>query len=411
VPLTISTLNANKIKADDQKIANDKELSDLDTLKKTEIAKLKQQGLEKGLTEDEINGTLLNKELDFLFQKLWIQEKNNGDILAAEADIEAKKAEIADNALKVAGATEQQRAELKKKYLDDNLTNEQQKAAALLELDNIYNTESLRQTEEYQQLKKAITEKYEKDKFEIVEKYLQAADQLMSVLMDMSNARKAKELKAAGDNAAKREAIEKKYAKSQQKIQIGQALIAGAMAILQIWKGTTTGEPISDTIIKGILSALVGIKTGAEIATIKNAQFDVGGYTGGTQKYKPAGIVHEGEFVNNQEAVKNPHVRKFLDIFDYYQRTGQISKLNTATILANVPMQQKYTGGFVSSPSSASLAAPVTIVQQSDPALIAVMQRMIESADRLAAKPLAINTREIFKSEEGYQNAVKSSEY
>jgi hypothetical protein len=57
------------------------------------------------------------------------------------------------------------------------------------------------------------------------------------------------------------------------------------------------------------------------------------------------------------------------------------------------------------------LAAPVTIVQQSDPALIAVMQRMIESADRLAAKPLAINTREIFKSEEGYQNAVKSSEY
>ena len=56
-----------------------------------------------------------------------------------------------------------------------------------------------------------------------------------------------------------------------KKMMKAQALMQGAMAIMSIWSGTITGNPVADAIIKGILTAAQVAMTGLQIATI-NAQ-------------------------------------------------------------------------------------------------------------------------------------------
>jgi hypothetical protein len=43
-----------------------------------------------------------------------------------------------------------------------------------------------------------------------------------------------------------------------------------------------------------------------------------------TLNYEPAGIVHKGEFVATQEALKNPTVLLFLQVLDAAQKSGSI---------------------------------------------------------------------------------------
>jgi len=56
-----------------------------------------------------------------------------------------------------------------------------------------------------------------------------------------------------------------------KKMMKSQALMAGAMAIMNIWAGTISGNPVVDAIIKGIMTAAMVAMTGLQIATI-NAQ-------------------------------------------------------------------------------------------------------------------------------------------
>lgn len=72
--------------------------------------------------------------------------------------------------------------------------------------------------------------------------------------------------------------INKEYAKKQQDIDVSQALIAGAMGVLQIIKGEGTGNVIADAIIKGLLIAAVVVTTASEIDLIKSQQFAKGKY-------------------------------------------------------------------------------------------------------------------------------------
>ena len=57
--------------------------------------------------------------------------------------------------------------------------------------------------------------------------------------------------------------------KSDQNVQIAQAVIGGATAVMQILKGEATGNVIADAIIKGILIATTVGTTALQIATIK----------------------------------------------------------------------------------------------------------------------------------------------
>lgn len=96
--------------------------------------------------------------------------------------------------------------------------------------------------------------------------------------------RETQEYKIASseDQAKMEEAITKKHDKKilelklaqfdrDKKMMKAQALMQGAMAIMSIWSGVITGNPLADAIIKGVLTAAQVAMTGIQIATI-NAQ-------------------------------------------------------------------------------------------------------------------------------------------
>jgi len=118
-------------------------------------------------------------------------------------------------------------------------------------------------------------------------------DQLSSILADQ----KERELSAAGDNAQKREEIERKYFKKEQALAIARAIIDGALAIQKLTAQTG--------IFATLLIPLVAINTAAQVALIASQKFAEGGFTGkGTYRdetgERVAGIVHEDEFVINK---------------------------------------------------------------------------------------------------------------
>ncbi|MBR4094741.1 MAG: hypothetical protein IKK23_04990 [Bacteroidales bacterium] len=177
--------------------------------------------------------------------------------------------------------------------------------------------------------------------FSSVSSYVNQVGSAISSLREAESAsldaKMAKELAAAGDNAEEREAIEKKYEEKklalQKKyadinmgVQIAQAVGNGAIAIARQFADLPLAAAIP-------ASVLVAATTGAQIAvavaqrnSIKNqtagsgssasasksrtiSGFSDGGYTGDGGRLEPAGIVHRGEYVVPQPLMRTPIVQ------------------------------------------------------------------------------------------------------
>ena len=106
-------------------------------------------------------------------------------------------------------------------------------------------------------------------------------------------------------------------------------------------------------------------------STTKNYYY--GGYTPNGYWDQPQGVVHSDEFVANRHAVRNPHVRRFLDVFDLAQRSGQIRSLNTEAILRAVESRRSgYTAGGYAPVSSSNAQMVVASV---DPEMKDIVQQ------------------------------------
>lgn len=84
-------------------------------------------------------------------------------------------------------------------------------------------------------------------------------------------------------------------------------ILASAQAVINTWLAATAAlaSDSSKSGIFGILSAAAVVANGlAAVAKINGVEFAEGGYTGPGPKHKPAGTVHAGEVVWNQEDVK-----------------------------------------------------------------------------------------------------------
>lgn len=154
-------------------------------------------------------------------------------------------------------------------------------------------------------------------------------------------------LEQAKGNATIEAALEKEKSDKIEKIQreafeqdkqakIAQAIVSGALAIIQ---ALATLGPIG-----GAIAAIgIGATTGFQIAKIKAATFADGGYTGDgimpadSTGFKPAGIVHEGEFVFTKEKTKR--YRPFFEALhrSKYADGGFVSS-STQSINTNSPM-------------------------------------------------------------------------
>ena len=157
-----------------------------------------------------------------------------------------------------------------------------------------------------------------------------------------------KQIAAAGNNSKKKKKLEEKRdkelaaAKSKankksMKIEIAQAIASTAMAAINAYSSAAS-IPVTGWVMAPIAAGMATAAGMLQIATIKKqhqaeaAGYYEGGYTGGNRYRKEAGVVHEGEFVANHNAVNNSSIRPALDLIDRAQRTNTVGSLTAADI-------------------------------------------------------------------------------
>lgn len=154
------------------------------------------------------------------------------------------------------------------------------------------------------------------------------------------------EIKAAGQNSARGKQLEEqkqkdlakiknKYNKKMMAVELAQAVAQTAMNAIMAY-GSVLKIPIVGPALAVAAAAAATAAGMIQIATIKKQHaaqsegYYEGGFTGGNRWRRTAGVVHEGEFVANHEAVRNPNVLPVLQLIDHAQRTNRIARL-TAT--------------------------------------------------------------------------------
>lgn len=201
-----------------------------------------------------------------------------------------------------------------------------------------------------------------------------------------------KQIAAAGNNSKKKKKLEEKRdkelaaAKSKankkaMKIEIAQAIASTAMAAINAYASAAVIPTIGWT----LAPIAAGMATAAgmiQLAAIKKqhqaeaAGYYEGGYTGGNRYRKEAGVVHEGEFVANHNAVNNSSIRPALDLIDRAQRSNTVGSLTAADITRSLGQ------------GSSTVVAPVvnvnndnTEVRQSLDGVNAAVSRLTQTLD------------------------------
>ena len=162
------------------------------------------------------------------------------------------------------------------------------------------------------------------------------------------NKRYEGEIDAVGKTTAKGQMLEQerkkkeaeiktKYNKKQMKIEVAQAIAQVAMNAL-IAYGSLARIPIVGPAL-GAAAAAAAVAAGMiQVAAIKKqheaeaAGYYSGGFTGGKNYKKEAGVVHEGEFVANHEAVNNPRLSPVFTLLDQAQKNNRVAALTTADV-------------------------------------------------------------------------------
>ncbi len=156
------------------------------------------------------------------------------------------------------------------------------------------------------------------------------------------------EIKAAGQNSARGKQLEEqkqkdlakiknKYNKKMMTVEIAQAVAQTAMNAIMAY-GSVVKIPIVGPALAVAAAAAATAAGMIQIATIKKQHaaqsegYYEGGFTGGNRWRRSAGVVHEGEFVANHEAVRNPNVLPVLQLIDHAQRTNRIASLTAADV-------------------------------------------------------------------------------
>lgn len=156
------------------------------------------------------------------------------------------------------------------------------------------------------------------------------------------------EIKAAGQNSARGKQLEEqkqkdlakiknKYNKKMMAVELAQAVAQTAMNAIMAY-GSVLKIPIVGPALAVAAAAAATAAGMIQIATIKKQHaaqsegYYEGGFTGGNRWRRTAGVVHEGEFVANHEAVRNPNVLPVLQLIDHAQRTNRIASLTAADV-------------------------------------------------------------------------------
>ena len=200
-------------------------------------------------------------------------------------------------------------------------------------------------------------------------------------------------IQKAGSNQAKQKKLEEKkqkelakiktkYAKKQAAMDIAQAIAQSAINALNAYGSVWASKlPLSVKTVLAPVMAGVALAAGAiQIATIKKQQqaqeagYYEGGFTGGSNYRRKAGIVHEGEFVANHNTVNNPQILPALQIIDQAQRNNTIGSLTAADVSRSMGVG-----------SAAIVSAPTVKVQTDNSELASTLQQARDTIERLGS--------------------------
>ncbi len=248
----------------------------------------------------------------------------------------------------------------------------------------------------YQQAKAEVTAEFLTNMVSQVQTAYDSVNQVMQAAssyyaaqsqyeQNVTAAKYDKEIEKAGNNEKKRKkleekkqkemaAIKSKYNKKQMKIEIAQAIASTAMAAINAYASASKVSWILGPIAAAMATAAGMI----QIAAIKKqhqaeeAGYYQGGFTGGKDYKKEAGVVHQGEFVANHEAVNNRNLQPLFSLLDHAQRNNSIGSL-TGKDVTNVM------GG----PAAASVIAPVINVQVDNTELQESLKGMNGTVEKL----------------------------
>ena len=196
------------------------------------------------------------------------------------------------------------------------------------------------------------------------------------------------QIKAAGKNTKRTKKLEEqkqaelakiksKYNRKQMKVQIAQAVAQTAMNAIMAY-GSVVNIPIVGPIMAPIAAAAAIAAGAIQIASIKKQHqaeaegYYLGGFTGGRQYRRQAGIVHEGEFVANHQAVNNPNLMPVLQLIDHAQRTNTVARLTADDVSRAITAPQTTASlagqAITSAANAANNTPPLQVIDTATPA-------------------------------------------
>lgn len=209
---------------------------------------------------------------------------------------------------------------------------------------------------------------------------MQSASQLMQANASLEEAKVTRrydaEIKKAGENTARGKKLEEqkqkelakiksKYNKKAMAVEIAQAVASTAMNALMAY-GAVLQPHQPWTVPLAIAAAAAATAAGMmQVAAIKKqheaqaAGYYEGGFTGGTDYRREAGVVHQGEFVANHAAVRNPAVLPVLRLIDHAQRTNTVASLTAEDVSRAVSAPQTAARAATTVAGAASASGPV----------------------------------------------------
>lgn len=347
----------------DAAIAESKRLADVQERQMTESLDAKtraynaeqmsllQQRTQGLLTEEEYNEKLKEAERQYHQDRLAIIQEHGGD----EYD---EQKWLLDKELESVHQNEEDKKNAQMEVLEAQYDNADSASGQMAAVQTMYEQQLIT----YEQFQERMTEiarnKEEARKaimqqaFDTVNTMLSAASSYSQACSDLEtariNANYDKQIEAAGNNSAKRKKLEekrdkelaaakKKANKRAMVIQLAQAVASTAMAAINAYSSAAQ-VPFVGYILAPIAAATAVAAGMLQIATIKKQQqaqeagYYEGGFTGGSSYRRKAGIVHEGEFVANHNAVNNPQVLPALQLIDEAQRNNTVGSLTAADI-------------------------------------------------------------------------------
>lgn len=356
---------------------------------------LYKQGLIK---EEEYQQMKLEITKQFAAQRAQIDADDHG-AGSAQLKINDKSSEMVNSARAAAGESQSTGNATLGGYFSSQVENYQNTMEKLKEL---YGNDKQNHAA-YMQAKGKITSDFLNDLIEKtavvyngINGILSASSSYAQACSDLEQAKISKnyekQIAAAGNNSKKKKKLEEKRdkelaaAKSKankkaMKIEIAQAIASTAMSAINAYASAAAIPTIGWT----LAPVAAGMATAAgmiQLAAIKKqhqaeaAGYYEGGYTGGNRYRKEAGVVHEGEFVANHNAVNNSSIRPALDLIDRAQRSNTVGSLTADDITRSLGQ------------GSSTVVAPVvnvnndnTEVRQSLDGVNAAVSRLAQTLD------------------------------